>query len=68
MSETRDFVDAAGVRWEVRAALAGNGDAFCLRFESPGEVRESCPAPDAWESLDETELRRLCERGTVSRE
>jgi hypothetical protein len=60
----RDFVDAQGTRWEVTEWLAQHGDSYCLRFESPGDVREFCPAPDDWRALDDAELERLCRRGT----
>ena len=66
MNENRvhAFVDAQGVRWEVREAEAQHGDSICLRFESPAELREFCPLPDDWEALPESVLDRLCRRAT----
>ena len=66
MSEDRPhaFVDAQGVRWEVREAEAQHGDSICLRFESPGELREFCPSPDDWRALPDSVLDRLCRRAT----
>ena len=58
------FVDSHGVRWEVREAEAQHGDSICLRFESPGELREFCPLPDDWRGLPESVLDRLCRRAT----
>lgn len=58
------FVDAQGVRWEVREAEVQHGDSICLRFESPAELREFCPLPDEWEALPDTVLDRLCRRAT----
>jgi len=58
------FVDAQGVRWEVREGEAQHGDSICLRFESPAELREFCPLPDEWEALPDTVLDRLCRRAT----
>ncbi len=59
------FVDAHGVRWEVTEALAQHGDSYCLRFESPAEVREFCPVPDDWRTIPDSVLERLCRRATV---
>ena len=59
----RAFVDSRGVRWSVEEALESNGDARCLRFTSPGEVRETGAVPDGWAELPDAELARLCERG-----
>ena len=59
----RALVDSRGVRWDVEEALSANGDARCLRFTSPGEVRETGRVPDDWASLSDAELERLCERG-----
>ena len=64
MTAPRDFIDAHGVRWEVAEALAQHGDSYCLRFESPGEVREFCPAPDEWQTIPDSVLERLCRRAT----
>ena len=61
---THAFVDAQGVRWEVREAEAQHGDSICLRFESPGELREFCPVPDDWNALPDSVLDRLCRRAT----
>jgi hypothetical protein len=58
------FVDAQGVRWEVREAEAQHGDSICLRFESPAELREFCPLPDDWRALPDSVLDRLCRRAT----
>lgn len=62
--EAHAFVDALGVRWEVRAAEAQHGDSICLRFEAPGELREFCPVPDDWRTLPDSVLDRLCRRAT----
>jgi len=59
----RSFVDSRGVLWEVEDALSANGDARCLRFTSPGEVRETGRVPEDWAALPDAELERLCERG-----
>jgi hypothetical protein len=59
----RAFVDSRGVRWGVEEALEANGDARCLRFTSPGEVRETGAVPEGWAELSDAELERLCERG-----
>ncbi|HEY0023263.1 MAG TPA: hypothetical protein VGB24_10150 [Longimicrobium sp.] len=61
----REFVDAAGSRWqvwdtrprskaEVRARYAGGW----LSFESDGERRRLHPIPDGWEEVDDDTLRR----------
>lgn len=60
----RAFVDAHGVRWEVTESEAQHGDSICLRFESPGELREFCPLPDEWNALPDSVLDRLCRRAT----
>lgn len=60
----RAFVDAHGVRWEVSETEAQHGDSICLRFESPGELREFCPLPDDWAALPDAVLDRLCRRAT----
>ena len=59
----RSFVDSRGVRWDVVEAMSANGDARCLRFTAPGEVRETGRVPEAWAELPTAELERLCERG-----
>jgi hypothetical protein len=59
----RTFVDSRGVLWEVEEALSANGDARCLRFTAPGEVRETGRVPEDWAALSETELEGLCVRG-----
>jgi hypothetical protein len=59
------FVDSKGVRWEVRESFAQHGDARCLRFEAPGEVREFCPVPDDWRDIPDSVLERLCRRATM---
>ncbi|HUF31375.1 MAG TPA: hypothetical protein VMM77_12055 [Gemmatimonadaceae bacterium] len=58
------LVDALGVRWEVSEAVVQHGDSICLRFESPGELREFCPLPDDWRDLPDSVLDRLCRRAT----
>ena len=64
MSQPRAFIDSHAVRWEVTEALAQHGDSYCLRFESPAEIREFCPAPDEWQTIPDTVLERLCRRAT----
>ena len=59
----RPFVDSRGVLWEVEEALTGNGDARCLRFTAPGEVREYARVPEGWAELPDAELEALCARG-----
>ena len=64
MSEPRAFIDSHAVRWEVTEALAQHGDSYCLRFVSPAEIREFCPAPDEWQQIPDSVLERLCRRAT----
>jgi hypothetical protein len=59
----RTFVDSRGVLWAVEEALTANGDARCLRFTAPGEVRETGRVPDGWAALGDAELEDLCARG-----
>ena len=66
----REFVDAAGGRWqvwdtrprskaEVRARYAGGW----LSFESDGERRRLHPIPDRWEEVDDDMLRKWLASG-----
>lgn len=62
----RTFVDSRGALWEVDEALSANGDARCLRFTSPGEVRETGRVPEEWAAMSDAELEELCGRGVRS--
>ena len=64
---SREFTDSAGAHWLVwdtrpttRARLNPAFEAGWLTFESGGQLRRLAPTPQAWESLADPELERLC--------
>lgn len=70
----RDFIDAAGVRWQVwetrpttgATALPGYETGW-LTFEAGAQLRRLAPIPARWEQLPERELERLCHRAVDGR-
>jgi hypothetical protein len=72
----REFVDAAGIKWDAFAVhpsdqVAGRArlpDPFrhgWLSFAAGDERRRLSPVPDNWESLSDDALRELCARADV---
>lgn len=72
MAESRNFVDADGISWEIfgegdwNTSLALVFDRFVAReragllFISSREMRRLWPFPGNWRVLDDVELDRLC--------
>lgn len=64
----RDFVDSAGVHWQVWStipAMGGVAGSFrqgWLTFSSSSERRRLAPIPPNWERAGETDLRTFLEQ------
>ncbi|MFI5230186.1 MAG: hypothetical protein ACHQWU_14020 [Gemmatimonadales bacterium] len=62
----REFVDAAGVRWNVWSTVPdmrgvmGTMQGGWLTFESSFERRRLVPIPPEWESATDRQLSGLC--------
>jgi hypothetical protein len=69
----RDFIDAAGIHWQVWSTVPATGGvagAFrqgWLTFDSPIERRRLVPIPFNWEVASDSDLRGFCERATTVR-
>jgi hypothetical protein len=72
-SQSREFDDAAGVKWVAIAirptkakSLSGPFQAGWLSFDSGNETRRLAPIPDGWASLQDDDLRALCKQATIA--
>jgi hypothetical protein len=69
----RDFVDSAGVHWQVWStvpAMGGVAGGFrqgWLTFTAGAERRRLAPIPPSWERATEAELRAYFDRATPVR-
>ena len=68
---SREFIDSDGQHWMVwdtrpttRARLNPAFETGWLTFECGRQLRRLAPAPQAWESLADPELERLCQSAT----
>jgi hypothetical protein len=70
----RDFVDSAGVHWQVWStvpAMGGVAGGFrqgWLTFSSPSERRRLAPIPPNWENAGEPELRAFVKQATPAKQ
>lgn len=70
----RDFVDSAGIHWQVWStvpAMGGVAGGFrqgWLTFNSTSERRRLAPIPTDWELAGEAELRALVKQASPVRQ
>ena len=70
----RDFVDSAGVHWQVWStvpAMGGVAGSFrqgWLTFSSAGERRRLAPIPANWELAGDAELRAFMKQATPAKQ
>jgi hypothetical protein len=72
-SETREFTDAANVKWIAIAVHPTTSKSLTapyrtgwLSFDSGEETRRLAPIPENWTKLTEDELRSLCDQAKVA--